>query len=40
MYQEGGPTQINELFNALQESQLIRKPIAIEENNENTLLFI
>ena len=34
-YQEGGPTQINELFNALkQESQLIRKPIAIEENNE------
>ena len=34
-YQEGGPTQINELFNALkQESQLIRKPIAIEKNNE------
>ena len=34
-YQEGGPTQINELFNALkQESQLIRKPIAIEENDE------
>ena len=34
-YQEGGPTQINELFNALkQESQLIRKPIAIEKNND------
>ena len=34
-YQQGGPAQINELFNALkQESQLIRKPIAIEENNE------
>ena len=38
-YQEGGPTQINELFNALkQESQLIRKPIAIEENNEKYAL--
>ena len=38
-YQEGGVTQINQLFNSLKkESQLIRKPIAIEKNNENYFL--
>ena len=38
-YQEGGVTQINQLLNTLKkESQLIRKPIAIEKNNENYYL--
>lgn len=38
-YQEGGVTQINQLLNSLKkESQLIRKPIAIEKNNENYFL--
>lgn len=38
-YQEGGVTQINQLLNTLKkESQLIRKPIAIEKNNENYFL--
>ncbi len=38
-YQEGGVTQINQLLNSLKkESQLIRKPIAIEKNNENYYL--